>query len=247
MVTLDARRLINTTLALIQFEQWLDQQPSMTLAHAQADSFQETMGSLVTDCEELRLPVAADGARGIKNAKSTGDLKRTLSFVRDAMAIGLNRRKFFEPEPSYLKYFENPKLFGDAVFAAFPSATDDIVEAGTCLALERSTACVMHLMRAAEVVLRALAAQVGVTHPQNDWGSYLREIDKELVAKSKAAGKHTPEEEFYAEAAVQIDHVKRAWRNKSMHVDKTYSQPRAEEILLATKSLMSHLAPRISE
>jgi hypothetical protein len=70
--------------------------------------------------------------------------------------IGLNRRKFFEPEPHYLKYFENPKLFGDAVFSSFPSATDDIAEAGTCLALERSTACVMHSMRATEVALRAL-------------------------------------------------------------------------------------------
>jgi hypothetical protein len=32
-----------------------------------------------------------------------------------------------------------------------------------------------------------------------------------------------------------------------MHPEKTYSQERAEEILLATKSFMTHLATRLSE
>ena len=82
---------------------------------------------------------------------------------------------------------------------------------------------------------------------QNDWGTYIRELYKELEKQVKAAGAQTADHQFYAEATAQIDNVKRAWRNPSMHVDKSYSQPRAEEILLATKSLMSHLAARTSE
>lgn len=246
MVTLDARRLINSMLGLLQLEQWLDRRQRWTVDRAQAADIQDIFSSLVADCEALRLPVAADAAKGLRNTTTSEELAKTLGFVRDAMAIGLNRRKFFEPDAKYLEYFENPKLFGDRVFTAFPSATDDIAEAGTCLALERSTACVMHLMRATEVALKALATAVNVGQ-QSDWGAYVREIYRELEKQVRAAGKQTADHLFYAEAAAQIDNVKRAWRNPSMHVDKSYSQPRAEEILLATKSLMVHLATRISE
>jgi hypothetical protein len=183
---------------------------------------------------------------GIPNASTSAELERTLEFVRQAMVIGLNGRKFFEPEPDYIKYFENPKIFGDQVISAFPSAIDDIGEAVTCLALERSTACVMHLMRVLEVGLKVLAKTVNVTL-QNDWGAHIREIDRELASRMKAAGKHTADEAFYAEASAQFGHVKTAWRNSTMHVEKSYSQPRAEEIMLAVKSFMSHLATKISE
>ncbi len=236
---------MNLLFAMVNLEQRL----SIDRGHFDgnmASFLQQVSSDVAEHCEKLRLQVAADGAKSIPNTRSSDELERAVAFVRSAIAIGLNNRKFFEPEPQYARYFENPKLFGDEVFAAFPSATDDIAEAGTCLALERSTACVMHLMRASEVALRALANSVGAGR-QSDWGGYIREIYKELEKQVKAAGAATSDHQFYAEAAAQIDNVKRAWRNPSMHVDKSYSQPRAEEILLATKSLMSHLAAKISE
>jgi hypothetical protein len=247
MIILEARPLLNTVLELADLERFAARSGRESFGPEHLQELKGFADVIAADCEKLHLQVAADAARGMSGAKSIRALGTHLEFVRNAIAIGLNRRKFFEPDPRYIEYFENPKLFGDQVFAAFPSATDDITEAGTCLAFERATACVMHLMRATEVALRALAKDVGVTQPQNDWGSYLREIDKQLVARQKAAGRRTPDEEFYADAAVQLDHVRRAWRNATMHIDKSYSQTRAEEILLATKSLMSHLAARISE
>jgi hypothetical protein len=245
MVILEARPLLNTVLGLAELERFIAKRRHV--AATEISSELKNIGeTLADDCEKLRLQTPADAARGISNAKTTREIEGNLEFIRNAILIGLNRRKFFEPEPVYIKYFENPKLFGDAVFTAFPSATDDIAEAGTCLAFERSTACVMHLMRVTEAGLRALATAVGVSH-QNDWGAYIREIYKELERQVKSAGAQSPDHQFYAEAAAQIDNVKRAWRNPTMHVDKSYSQPRAEEILLATKSLMIHLAARISE
>jgi hypothetical protein len=141
---------------------------------------------------------------------------------------------------------QSEPLFGSAVSASFKSAAYDIEEAGKCLALERGTACVMHVMRATEVSLKALANTLGVG-PQNDWGAYIREIDKELDKRLKAAGKRSADEEFYAEATVVFGHVKRAWRNKSMHIDQIYTPERATEIFEATRSFMSHLATKISE
>jgi hypothetical protein len=138
-------------------------------------------------------------------------------------------------------YASDAPLFEKAVFAAFSSANDDIVEAGKCLAVGRGTACVMHLMRVAEVGLKGLAKSLDVG-PQNDWGSYLREIDKELGKRTKSAGARTHAEQFYAETATSFDHLRRAWRNSSMHIDRSYSQERAEEILQATKSFLRRLA-----
>lgn len=142
--------------------------------------------------------------------------------------------------------FDQPGPLGADVETKFPSANDDIYEACKCLALGRSTACVMHLMRVCEVGLKSLAATIDV-RPQGDWGAYLREIENELERRAKAAGKRTIDEQFYSEAAVAFGHLKRAWRNPSMHVEKTYTPERAEKILEAVRSFMSHLATKISE
>jgi hypothetical protein len=149
-------------------------------------------------------------------------------------------------DPAKINFYKQSAIFGDEVFKAFGSANEDISEAGTCLALDRGTACVMHLMRVIEVGLSALANAVGV-NKQNDWGSYLREIDSELGKRAKAAGARSPDEQFFAEAATAIDNMRRAWRNPTMHPEKTYSPERAEEILNSVRTFMRHMATKLHE
>jgi len=197
-------------------------------------------------CDKMGLKTSARSTDYIKYAGTTEELTIAYTHVKRNIHTELHGRKFFEPDERYIGYFEQPKLFGDDVFNKFPSAGDDIYEAGMCLALERSTACVMHLMRIVEVGLRTLASTLGVGK-QNDWGKYLSEIDKELTNRVKTAGARTADEQFYAEAAAGIDNMRRAWRNPTMHPEKTYPNERAQEILLATKLFMSHLATRLNE
>lgn len=78
-------------------------------------------------------------------------------------------------------------------------------------------------------------------------GHLIRKIRDELDARTKAAGARSPDEQFYAEAAANFDRLRRAYRNPTMHPEKNYLQDHAEEVLLATKSFMSHLATRLSE
>jgi hypothetical protein len=247
MIRFQARPVLNLVLGFAELERHLARASTRERFDKEVLSeLSANFDSIAEELDSLRLDVAAEAARGLRNVNSWSEAEQTIQFVRNALMIGLNKREFLEPDHQYAKYFEQTELFGKEVFQAFPSATDDITEAGNCLALERSTACVMHLMRATEAALKALAKSCNV-QPQGDWGSYIREIYKELEKQAKAAGAKTQEHQFLGEAAAQIDNVKRAWRNPSMHVDKSYSQPRAEEILLATKSLMSHLATKISE
>jgi hypothetical protein len=169
-----------------------------------------------------------------------------IEILRKRIDDELKLREFFVLEGKTAKYFKKDKLFGEQVFNNFPGANNDIYDAGTCLALSCNTACVMHAMRALEVALTVLTRELGLP-PRHDWGKHLTCIENELAKRYKASGSRTSDESFFAEAAAQIGHVKTAWRNPTMHVDRTYSEDHAEEILIAVRSLMRHLAARLKE
>jgi hypothetical protein len=88
--------------------------------------------------------------------------------------------------------------------------------------------------RVQECGLIALAGAVGVSR-QNDWGKYLAAIDAELQNRLTLSGPKNPDDQFYAEGRITFDAVRRAWRNPTMHVEKTYTMERAEEIMISVK------------
>jgi hypothetical protein len=204
-------------------------------------------GQVISLLKKLELPVSVKAAEEmIAGAKTIERLHESLEQLWNTIALELDGRKFYGPLSKYACYFEQPKLFGGDVFVKFPSANDDIFEAGTCLALERGTACVMHLMRVCEVGIKVLAAALSISQ-QNDWGAYLRKVDQALDARIKASGKRSSDEQFYAEVRVTLDGVRMAWRNPTMHIENNYSPERAEEILISVRALMRHLATKLSE
>jgi hypothetical protein len=216
----------------------------------------DTIASLVEMCEECRLLSTADQFKRIweeinVDAK-VSEVNKLLPDAINRLEDECQRHVVMLIEPDYFAYFLNPQFFDpkDAtalkVSAQFPSAAEDIAESGKCLACGRPTACVMHLNRVVEVGLTALAAALG-SGLQNDWGKYLSEIDKELTKRIQQSGARTPDEQFYSEAQITIDSIRRAWRNPTMHIDKTYTEERAEEILVAVRSFMRHLATKLHD
>lgn len=113
--------------------------------------------NIAKELKELDLPHSVQVAEQmLSNCGTSDDLHRGIEQLINSLALELNGRKFYGPLRKYESYFEQPKLFGDEVFTKFPSANNDIFEVGTCLALERGTACVMHLMRIIEAGLGRL-------------------------------------------------------------------------------------------
>jgi hypothetical protein len=198
-------------------------------------------------CEELELWVSARTADNmIGSADSSERVHDSIRQVTNSITLELQGRQFYGVITRFLGYHDKPQLLGEDVFNNFPSAKYDIYEAGMCLAFERPTACVMHLMRVLETGLTVLAETLGLSK-QNDWGSFLRKIDAELNERAKTSGARSADEQFYAEAAINFDRMRRAWRNPTMHPDKSYSQDRAEEILISVRSFMAHLATKLHE
>lgn len=246
MLTLDAREFIEVLHGLLSVEQSHRGKTGPIVASAQADA-DSSINEIIRRLQRLDLPVSVRTAQRMCTGCHTKEkLHEGIKQLSNTVMLELDGRKFYGPLRRYEQYYEQPKLFGDQVFSNFPSANNDIFEAGACLALERGTACVMHLMRICEVGLKALAATLQLT-PQGDWGAYFREIDTALNARIKASGKRTSDEQFYAEARITLDGVRMAWRNATMHVENNYSPERAEEILIAVRGLMRHLATKLSE
>jgi hypothetical protein len=213
----------------------------------------EQLAGLAAEYESNDLDATAAQLRRISDAVERGATRKQivteyLPATIDRILDDCNRQIVMAVEPRHRKHFADAKFFDPDEFdapkvsTAFPSATYDIEESGICLACGRATACVMHLNKIVEVGLRTLAHELGIAE-QNDWGAYLRLIDKALDGRREQKA----EDQFYAEAKVTIDAVRRAWRNPTMHVEKVYQLGHAEDILNAVRAFMRHLATQIHE
>lgn len=87
-------------------------------------------------------------------------LRERIRALREAIYDGLGERKLLYVKDVDL--YEKEQGFGAKVDGVFNDnfLRKDIAEAGKCLALDRNTAAVFHLMRVAEVGLRALARKL---------------------------------------------------------------------------------------
>jgi len=138
--------------------------------------------------------------------------------------------------------YRNPNQFSDAVALRFSDAVYDIDEAAKCLALDRGTACVFHLMRVLEIALQALGRDLKLAKIDQNWEVLLNEVD----AAIRALPFKTDAEKAYraprSEAAAHLRNVKNAWRNQTAHPGNKYTPEEATNIWSHTKALIQSLA-----
>jgi hypothetical protein len=143
------------------------------------------------------------------------------------------------PEEMTIFYRQPVPLFGKDVEDHFPLASEDISEAGKCLALARGTAAVFHLMRVMEIGLQKLGDQLGVTlTSEKNWQNILDEVNKAI----KRFDHKLPRTKALAEAASHLYAVKVAWRNEVMHPKQTYTLQEATAIFANVRTFVGDLA-----
>ena len=200
---------------------------------------------------ELNLPLSKKNVDFISeklqaNAMITQEFRFAVDHLYRTLNDEIQLVTFFSIKPENAKlYDQKDLLFGDEVNTAFPSSTFDIKEAGRCLALERDTACVMHLMRALETPLQALAKDLSVNVKRDNWGDLLKEIEIAVLAlspKSDAERKIS-----YSDACTQFRFFKDAWRNEVMHSRGKYTPEEANTVLVACHAFMKTLSKRLNE
>ncbi len=131
------------------------------------DNLTGIIDSLSTLCSDAGFKNALNTIETTKRWVTAGYCKyeagqSEITHVIEAIHSEMMARQFFHLAPERAKYFNRGKPFGDSVDAAFPSARSDIREGANCIATDRYTAAVFHLMRTVEWGLRALCAEVGL-------------------------------------------------------------------------------------
>jgi hypothetical protein len=116
--------------------------------------------------------------------------------------------------------------------------SEDIDEAGKCLALNRCTAAVFHLMRVVEIGVQKFGDKLGIAlTSEKNWQCILDEINKSI----KGMDHKLPQTKAYAATAAHLYNVKIAWRNEVMHPKQTYTAEEARVLFAAVGTFMRDL------
>lgn len=180
------------------------------------------------------------------------ELKQFLPGIRDRIQEELHLNIYLRIESHHKEFYEGEMLFGEKVAQNFSSSSYDICEAGKCLALNRSTASVFHLMRIMENGLQALGKSLNDPNlnPKKNpsWDAMLKkclvELQKPLADRCT---EWKSDDVFFSQATGNLLAVKNAWRNPTMHIGEKYTDEEASDIFLAVRGFMRHLATKLSE
>lgn len=152
------------------------------------------------------------------------------------------------------EFFEKEKLFDERVFERFKNARYDITEAGNCLATGANTACVFHLMRAAEHALRSLAPKMHVTSVNKNtpieeatWGQMIVKFNEEIgIAKNHATPKQEAKLDAYLHLVTVCKALKHLWRDPVSHVRGKYDEEKAMDIFKQVRVFMQNACTVLS-
>ena len=226
---------------------------------------QEHLPTMINDLDELAGALTAINApfsvlsiqrlrADLQTAKLTyGGLEEAYNALHVRVRDELGLTKFLAVSRERQKYYQPPEpIFGPDVASKFPSAAFEIDEACKCLALDRSTAAVFHLMRVMEVGIRAMARSLAIPDPlkpaERNWGAILKVVESGIQTKwPNAAARMHGDGALFEALHASLDAVKNPWRNATMHVENKYTDDEAEHILIAVKGFMKKLASRMDE
>jgi hypothetical protein len=81
-------------------------------------------------------------------------------------------------------YYDVAGIFGNEVYDKFPAMQEDISEAGKCIAFDRPTAAVFHLMRVMEIGVQSFGTKLGVTLANEmNWQKILDLVNKGIKSR----------------------------------------------------------------
>lgn len=249
-------RAITTTRE--QIDSWKDKEPIKDMPDEVVEKklcqrFTTTMGKLcgllrdlnagvtLMAAERLRAEVACDEPK-LKFSDYKAGLDQIDSRLQDELSlvslfvIAPERKSFFE---------ESAHPFGGDASERLSVAIPDIEDAGKCIALNQGTASVFHSMRVMEAALKGLAGLLGIPYAPS-WESYIKQIEDKITAKHKTKGVQWKRDEpFYREILGNLQTIKIAWRNPTMHIVRRYTVEEAIEIYIAVRAFVKRLAPRL--
>ncbi|MHB8589890.1 MAG: hypothetical protein ACYDA0_13740 [Candidatus Dormibacteraceae bacterium] len=209
---------------------------------------------LVAAFEDLAYKASAESLENLLNSLAnplvSGDaIRKFADRLEGRMVDELHRTIVYALTPAEEARHEDKTPFGQEVVDKFPSSLADIDEANRCLVFSRYTACVFHLMRVVEIGVKALGARLAIdTTHKPGWETILKKAHGQMsLPNDKKDPDWIKDEDFLSDAITMLTAVKTAWRNPTMHIEKTYTPEHAERIYDAVKGFMQQLATKLHE
>jgi len=127
--------------------------------------------------------------------------------IRGRFTDELGETKLFVLPSAYAQfYFGALASFGFDIVEKFSyKAAEDVEEAGRCLAVGRSTACVFHLMRAMEEAVKVLGTRLGVQNVEKEWGKILSDLARKIETMPRGSKR-----DEWSSCYANLYHVKQA-------------------------------------
>jgi hypothetical protein len=206
--------------------------------------FVTVLTNIQTSCAALGLTVSVRAVvfalHSMRNPSTVfSDLSHTIEQVSNSILWEMEDLHFFHMPTKQAEFYGQIEPFGREVNMKFLRVHYDMVEAGNCFAMGRSTACVFHLMRIMEVGVQEFGKKLGVNlATDKNWQNILDELNKAIRAlPTKAHGTVD-----MSRAAANLYAVKLAWRNEVMHPNDTYTLEEAKNLIGQVKLFMEQLA-----
>lgn len=144
----------------------------------------------------------------------TNDILDEIRGIKSDFLIVLSNRWFYALTPAAAEHYGLIAAFGEEFWEKFKNARDDLEHAGNCLALGEGTACVMHLMRMLEIVIRHLGDRLNITiNPKDTWGGILNTVDGAIKLMPETTHEEKQKKDQWSECRNYLWHVKRAHRD----------------------------------
>lgn len=172
------------------------------------------------------------------------DLPSDIKNIRERFADDATKLLLFHVEPDGVKYHEKPQVFGPDIATKFTDAQRDLTEAGTCYSLGCSTACVLHLMRALESVLRTSAGSIAPTivigHKET-MGAVALKLKQSSTSLPSTTAAELDRKNKVSRAAMHFQDITSAMRNTAMHTGEFFSMSEAGHALVSTELFLRDL------
>ena len=243
---------IEKTRAQLLIGAFQDQNANLDPSSEKMQQLKRRVTDLLATCRQVKqldrmhMPIGRLISR-IETGMDTSELHHSIDSIQLQLFDELDRIHLYHVEDRLVPLYNEPAPFGEAVFNNLSSAGTDAVSAGRCLALGQPTASVFHLMRVMEVGLRALSKSLGIPYAPS-WEAHLRQIKAKLeVTHAKKPKAWKKREVFYKEVMGDLEAIKLAWRNPTMHIVREFDQEQAENIYRSVRALMMKLAEQLKE
>jgi hypothetical protein len=202
-------------------------------------------------CPDLDLPVTA--AVFSDAAEKLPSNFREFEILTNTLNAEIKSRLFVFV-PSHRNKFMQPRNFmSETTRDTFPTARQEMAEAGRSHAVGLYTAAVLHCVRAVEIGLRAMATELRVEFPfplvQADQENVIRGIESKIAAmkdRKKDADKDA-DLNFYSEAAMQFRYFKDGWRVRAAHTRATYDESQSNGVIEHAATFLDILSKRLKE